>query len=126
MVEWEDVQLEIREFIQEHLRSGQPVFEGQIKNSGHTTSTEEAFTETAPQTDTEKRIIEILDEYVRPAVANDGGAIHFKAYKDGVVTVVLRGACSGCPSSMVTLKNGIEALMQQMIPEIKEVVAEEK
>jgi len=73
----------------------------------------------------EEKIIETLDEYVRPAVEQDGGAIHFKSFDEGIVTLVLKGACSGCPSSSVTLKNGIENLLKQLIPEVKEVVAEE-
>lgn len=66
----------------------------------------------------------LLDEYVRPAVEQDGGAINFKSYEDGIVKVTLQGSCSGCPSSTVTLKSGIENLLKKMIPEIKEVVAE--
>ncbi len=65
----------------------------------------------------------LLDEFVRPAVEQDGGAIDFKAFKDGTVYVHMRGACSGCPSSMQTLKGGIEQLLTAKIPEVKEVVA---
>lgn len=71
----------------------------------------------------EKKIIEVLEEYVRPAVEGDGGAIHFRSFQDGVVSVVLKGACSGCPSSTVTLKSGIENLLKQMVPGVEEVVA---
>jgi Fe-S cluster biogenesis protein NfuA len=66
----------------------------------------------------------MLDEYVKPAVENDGGAIHFKSFENGVVTVIMKGSCSGCPSSAVTLKSGIENLLKQMVPEVTEVVAE--
>ncbi len=69
-------------------------------------------------------ICDLLDEYVRPAVENDGGAIDFRGYENGVVTVVLKGSCSGCPSSTATLKGGIETLLMQHLPEVKEVVAE--
>jgi len=65
----------------------------------------------------------LLDEFVRPAVEQDGGAIDFKAFKDGTVYVHMRGACSGCPSSMQTLKGGIEQLLTAKIPDVKEVVA---
>lgn len=68
-------------------------------------------------------IKELLDNFVRPAVEQDGGAIDFKAYKDGKVYVHMRGACAGCPSSMQTLKNGIENLLKTHIPEVSEVVA---
>jgi Fe-S cluster biogenesis protein NfuA len=72
----------------------------------------------------ELRIRSLLDEYVKPAVEQDGGAIQFYSYNDGVVKVLLQGACSGCPSSTITLKNGIEALLKSMIPEVKTVEAE--
>jgi Fe-S cluster biogenesis protein NfuA len=72
----------------------------------------------------EEKIIAILDAEIAPAVAQDGGNITFKGYENGVVNVVLRGACSGCPSSTVTLKNGIETLLKNRLPgEISEVVA---
>ena len=66
----------------------------------------------------------LLDEYVQPAVANDGGAIDFRGFEDGTVTVVLKGSCAGCPSSTATLKGGIENLLKQHLPEVKEVIAE--
>ena len=72
----------------------------------------------------DEKIISLLDEYVRPAVEQDGGEILFRSFNDGVVTVSLRGSCSGCPSSSLTLKSGIENLLKQMLPEVKEVVAE--
>jgi Fe-S cluster biogenesis protein NfuA len=71
-----------------------------------------------------KRVKELLENYVKPAVEMDGGAIQFKSYNDGVVNLMLQGSCIGCPSSMVTLKAGIEGMMKRMIPEVKEVVAE--
>jgi len=67
----------------------------------------------------------LLDEFVRPAVEQDGGAIDFKAFHEGTVYVQLKGSCSGCPSSMMTLKGGIEQLLKSKLPEVKEVVAEE-
>jgi len=70
------------------------------------------------------RIKEIIEQYVKPAVEMDGGNIEFKSYQDGVVTVYMQGSCSGCPSSTVTLKAGIEGLMKRMLPSVKEVVAE--
>ena len=71
----------------------------------------------------EKKIVKILDEKIRPAVAKDGGDIKFKNFKDGVVTVSLQGSCSGCPSSTMTLKQGVQNLLCHYIPEIKEVIA---
>jgi NFU1 iron-sulfur cluster scaffold homolog, mitochondrial len=78
-----------------------------------------------PSTELESKIKSVLEEYVRPAVEQDGGAIDFKSYKDGKVTLLMRGSCSGCPSSSVTLKGGIENLFKKMLPEVTEVVAEE-
>ena len=73
--------------------------------------------------DIEKKIVKILDEKIRPAVAKDGGDIKFKEFKDGVVKVQLQGSCSGCPSSTMTLKKGVQNLLCHYIPEVKEVVA---
>ena len=79
----------------------------------------------AAKDEVEAKIIEILDQYIRPAVESDGGMITFKELKDGVVTVQMRGACSGCPSSTLTLKAGIEALLKRLLPDaVKEVVSE--
>jgi Fe-S cluster biogenesis protein NfuA len=78
----------------------------------------------ADDDDVVKRIKELLENYVKPAVEMDGGAIQFKSYEDGRVNLMLQGSCSGCPSSMITLKAGIEGMMKRMIPEVKEVVAE--
>ena len=71
----------------------------------------------------EKKIIKILETKVRPAVAKDGGDITFKGFKDGKVTVMLKGSCSGCPSSTLTLKQGVQNLLTHYIPEVKEVLA---
>ena len=85
---------------------------------------EESNTINEDDTDVVKRIKELLENYVKPAVEMDGGAISFKGYNDGVVKLMMQGSCSGCPSSMITLKAGIEGMMKRMIPEVKEVVAE--
>ena len=73
--------------------------------------------------DVEKKIIKILDQKIRPAVAKDGGDIRFKSFKDGIVSVQLQGSCSGCPSSTMTLKQGVQNLLCHYLPEVKEVVA---
>jgi len=70
------------------------------------------------------QILDVLDTYIKPAVETDGGMISFKSFEDGIVTVELKGSCSGCPSSTVTLKRGIEGMLTRMVPEVKEVVAE--
>jgi Fe-S cluster biogenesis protein NfuA len=72
----------------------------------------------------EKHRKRLLEHLKKPAVEMDGGAIQFKKFEDGVVTLMLQGSCSGCPSSMITLKSGIEQMMKRMIPEVEEVIAE--
>ena len=71
----------------------------------------------------EKKIVQILDQKIRPAVAKDGGDIKFKAFKNGIVMVQLQGSCSGCPSSTMTLKQGVQNLLCHYLPEVKEVIA---
>ena len=128
-VEWMDITLELRDFIRMYISEGNPVItelpttEMPVDNTFE--NKKELFTEhTAPATEVEVKIVEVLEEYIRPAVENDGGSITFKSFKDGIVTVQLRGSCSGCPSSTITLKAGIEALLKKMVPDVKEVVAE--
>ena len=111
----------IRQFLKEYLEEGKPV----IKEEEVVTIKKESSNEiSADDDDVVKRIKELLENYVKPAVEMDGGAIQFKSYDDGVVNLMLQGSCSGCPSSMITLKAGIEGMMKRMIPEVKEVVAE--
>jgi Fe-S cluster biogenesis protein NfuA len=129
-VEWEEITLELRDFIRIYLSEDKPVITelptAAIAVDSTFTKTKEIFTEhTPPATETEVKIVEVLEQYIRPAVEGDGGSITFKSFKDGIVTVQLRGACSGCPSSTITLKAGIEGLLKRMIPEVNEVVAEQ-
>lgn len=118
--DWFELMPIFREFIKGYLQSGAKVFTGE-KEQQADPSIERTKTGSAVET----KIIEALEEYVKPAVEQDGGAIHFKSFDDGKVTLVMKGSCSGCPSSVVTLKGGIERLLQQLVPEVKEVVAEE-
>jgi Fe-S cluster biogenesis protein NfuA len=119
--EWQDVIPAIRQFLKEYLEEGKAV----INEEELATYKKEGGNEAAADDDdVVKRIKELLDNYVRPAVEMDGGAIQFKSYNDGVVNLMMQGSCSGCPSSMITLKAGIEGMMKRMIPEVKEVVAE--
>lgn len=125
-IQWDMVTLELRIFIKDWLEEGKPVVtripEKPVADEALDRST---FVVPEAQNEEEQKIIDLLEEYVRPAVEGDGGAINFKSFADGIVTVVLRGACSGCPSSSATLKGGIEALLKQYIPTVKAVVAEE-
>jgi Fe-S cluster biogenesis protein NfuA len=116
---WDDVIPNIREFLKNYLEAGKVVI-----NEDQVVVKKDANSVSADDSDVVKRIKELLENYVKPAVEMDGGAIRFKGYDEGTVKLMLQGSCSGCPSSMVTLKAGIEGMMKRMIPEVKEVVAE--
>ncbi|HYC39642.1 MAG TPA: NifU family protein [Chitinophagaceae bacterium] len=119
--EWTDVIPSIRQFLKEYLEEGKPVVNEEEVAAMKTESSNDV---SADDSDVVKRIKELLDNYVRPAVEMDGGAIQFRSYENGVVNLMLQGSCSGCPSSMITLKAGIEGMMKRMVPEVKEVVAD--
>jgi Fe-S cluster biogenesis protein NfuA len=126
---WEEITLELREFMKDYLASGAAVVTEAPRADIHTDNsfqnTTTVFTEhVAPQTETEHKIVEILEQYIRPAVEQDGGLITFRSFSEGVVTVQMKGACSGCPSSTMTLKAGIEGLLKRLVPGVTEVVAE--
>ncbi|PIQ19208.1 MAG: hypothetical protein COZ75_03690 [Flavobacteriaceae bacterium CG_4_8_14_3_um_filter_34_10] len=115
-VEWEEVTLEIREFIRNYIEEGKQILKDEILSQTSTTK-EEKHTEREALDDISKEIINILNEYVRPAVESDGGNIEFQSYDEQTKTVkvMLQGACSGCPSSTFTLKNGIENMLKEML-----------
>jgi NFU1 iron-sulfur cluster scaffold homolog, mitochondrial len=119
--DWNDVIPAIRDFLKEYLEEGKSVVNEEELATRKVESSNDVL---ADDSDVVKRIKELLDNYVRPAVEMDGGAIQFKSYDDGIVNLMLQGSCSGCPSSMITLKAGIEGMMKRMIPEVKEVLAE--
>jgi Fe-S cluster biogenesis protein NfuA len=119
--DWEDIKPSIRQFLKDYLEDGKPIVnEDELPAS----ASSEGNIVLSEDGDVVKRIKELLENYVKPAVEMDGGAIQFKSFDDGVVTLMLQGSCSGCPSSMITLKSGIEGMMKRMIPEVTEVVAE--
>ncbi len=119
--EWNDVMGTIRDFLKDYLESGKEVIDIDKLEAQRAERAEAVVDEG----EIIPKIKEILENYVKPAVEMDGGAIQFKSFDDGVVTLILQGACSGCPSSTITLKAGIEGMMKRLIPEVKEVVAEE-
>ena len=129
-VEWDDITVELRVFLTEYLNAGNLIVTALPKQevAVDNTFTEKTVISTqhvAAKDEVEAKIIEVLDQYIRPAVEQDGGLITFKELKDGIVTVQMRGACSGCPSSTMTLKAGIEALLKRLLPDaVKEVVSE--
>ena len=114
--EWQHIKPAILGAIMEHYLSGAPVMEGaQAAEEG----AQESYD--PKDEDTVKTIKELLETRVRPAVANDGGDIVFRGFKDGVVLLHMRGACAGCPSSTATLRHGIENLLKHFCPDVQEV-----
>ena len=117
-IDWYEIKNTLLQFIKNYLEK-----DGKLLTE--TTSQKSNLQEKTIQNhdSIEKKIQNILEEYVKPAIEMDGGAINFDSYENGEVKVVLQGSCSGCPSSVITLKAGIENLLKRMIPEVKEVVA---
>jgi len=130
LIDWTEITNELRVFITKYLNEGNAVInklpmQEMPKDNTFKEKVSTATQHVSPANETEVKIIEILDQYIRPAVEQDGGLITFKELKEGVVTVQMRGSCSGCPSSTMTLKAGIEALLKRLLPEqVKEVVSE--
>ncbi len=112
---WENVLFEMKQFFKAYFEDKKPVF---AENTMKSLEVEAGDSETV------QKIKLVLNDYIRPAVESDGGAINFHSFNDGIVKVLLQGSCSGCPSSTITLKNGIENLLTRMVPEVREVVAE--
>jgi len=129
-VQWEEIRDELRLFITAYLNKGNAIInklpqQDVAKDSAFKDKVTVNTQHVSPNNEVENKIIEVLEQYIRPAVEQDGGMITFKELKDGIVTVQLRGSCSGCPSSTMTLKAGIEALLKRLLPEdVKEVVSE--
>mgnify|MGYP006285625383 CR=1 FL=1 len=130
IVEWEEVTMEIREMIREYLASGEAVLSVPVNSSEPEVRAEPDLEEygdiksPAEWEEIEKKIASILDEYVKPAVEQDGGNIRFLQLEGQTAKVLLQGACSGCPSSTQTLRQGIQNLLDQMLPgQIKSVQA---
>lgn len=115
--DWFEVKAKVQSLIREHLVDGGALLTEEITQEDHAVTDDD--------TDIEVKIKGILDEYIRPAVEMDGGAISFHSFDEGKLIVTLQGSCSGCPSSTVTLKAGIENLMKRMVPQVTEVEAEE-
>ncbi|HXH19225.1 MAG TPA: NifU family protein [Chitinophagales bacterium] len=117
--DWNDVIPQVKAFLRNYIAEGKPVV-----SENYVFAAPPQSASNGREGEVESRIRELLDTYVKPAVENDGGAIQFKSFHEGVVTLMLHGSCSGCPSSIVTLKAGIEGLLKRMVPEVREVVAE--
>jgi Fe-S cluster biogenesis protein NfuA len=115
--EWHDIIAQLKQQIKQYLEEEKPVIQNDLSGS---------LAPNADEPEVDRKIKEILNEYVRPAVESDGGFIGFHSFdgQTGTVKVLLQGACSGCPSSSITLKMGIENLLKRMIPEVQSVIAE--
>ncbi|UOB18961.1 NifU family protein [Abyssalbus ytuae] len=125
IAEWNDIVVELREFIKNHIEEGKEVISDQAAKL-KSEEIKASNPEFANLDETSKQIVDILEEYVKPAVASDGGNIMFDSYDSDskTVKVILQGACSGCPSSTYTLKNGIETMLKNMLNDkVNEVVA---
>ena len=128
-IDWHEISSEVREFINNYLNKNG--FVNNFKSSENIESQlkdddiiQHKQIDTKNLSDFEKNIVSIIEQYIQPAVAADGGSIVFKSFEEGVVYVILKGACSGCPSSTITLKQGIENLLKQKLGnDIKEVMA---
>ena len=133
VIDWEEITAELREFVRNWIHEGRQVIDPQY--TAAVSDSEDGPIATPniggpavelpdPESlsEVEKRIVEILDDYVTPAVAQDGGQIRFAGYKDKTVQVLLQGACNGCPSSTATLQQGIKNLLQKMLPTLVEEV----
>lgn len=113
-ISWDSIYSNLVDVINEHFKSGEPII-SEIRDKRP---------EIRKNIDsTEDKIKEILDDQIRPAVASDGGDVIFDSYKDGILRLHLQGSCSSCPSSIMTLKSGIEAMLKRQIPELKEVIS---
>ena len=123
---WDDIKLNIKEFVKNYVQDGKDILKEGFADAMAVLEAERGASYEYSEDDAEivQKIKELIDTYVKPAVEMDGGNIEFSSYDKGIVNVLLQGSCSGCPSSTVTLKSGIEGMLKRMVPEVKEVVAE--
>ncbi|MCB9080999.1 MAG: NifU family protein [Lewinellaceae bacterium] len=123
---WDDIMLKLKDFLKRYVEEG-----GEILKEGFAEAMAEieaargaSYEYSESEAEIVTKIRDLIDTYVKPAVEMDGGNIEFKSFDQGKVTVILQGSCSGCPSSTVTLKAGIEGMLKRMVPEVQEVVSE--
>jgi NFU1 iron-sulfur cluster scaffold homolog, mitochondrial len=123
---WEDIVLKLKEYVKQYVADEKAIMKAGFEEAmkAEQDSKINAIQYSGEDGDLVKKIKELIDTYVKPAVEMDGGNIEFKSFNNGVVEVILQGSCSGCPSSTVTLKSGIEGMLKRMVPEVTEVVAE--
>lgn len=124
VIEWNEVMGELRDFIKQYIENGNKIWSADDLIKDDTKSSVSSLHNDRVFSPEEQRIESILNEYIKPAVEGDGGAISLISFTDGIVKVSLQGSCSGCPSSSYTLKAGIEGLLKRLVPEVQSVVAE--
>ena len=124
--DWADIMLKVKEFLKGYIAEEKPILNDGFEEAMAKIEEERgaSYEYTENEAEIVKKIKDMIETYVKPAVEMDGGNIEFKSWDKGTVTLVMQGACSGCPSSTVTLKQGIEGMLKRMIPEVKEVEAE--
>jgi Fe-S cluster biogenesis protein NfuA len=122
-VSWAALKPQVVAMLLDHFVSGAPLFAGGDASGFAVPAEDEDFGDDPADADIVAQIRELIETRVRPAVANDGGDIVYRGFREGVVYLAMRGACSGCPSSSATLKNGIESLLKHYVPEVTEVRA---
>lgn len=123
--EWGDIMLKLKEFVKSYVENdGEVIKEGFAEYAASLEAANSATQFAGEDGEIARKIKDLIDTYVKPAVEGDGGNIEFKAFDKGVVYVQMQGSCSGCPSSTVTLKSGIEGMLKRMVPEVTEVVQE--
>ncbi len=122
-VDWETLSEPLAGLIEEHLERGEAVILEPVKPAASSGAASGAASATASDSDDVRMIKKILEEEIRPAVAQDGGDIVFHSFENGIVSIFMQGSCSGCPSSTVTLKLGIEERLKSLIPSVKEVIS---
>jgi len=123
--EWPDIMLKLKDFIKNYIEDGgELVKEGFAEHTSKIEADRAGVAYTGDEAELVQKIKELIDTYVKPAVEMDGGNIEFKHYENGKVFVIMQGSCSGCPSSTITLKAGIEGMLKRMIPQVEEVVQE--
>ncbi|MCB0595951.1 MAG: NifU family protein [Lewinellaceae bacterium] len=124
--DWADIMLKMKEFIKKFVEEGGEIIKEGFAEAMARIEEERgaSYEYSGDEAEIVKKVKDLIETYVKPAVEMDGGNIEFKAWDQGTVVLTMQGACSGCPSSTVTLKAGIEGMLKRMIPEVKEVVAE--
>lgn len=123
--DWADIMLKLKEYLKGYIAEGNPVLKEGFEEAMAKIEEERgaSYEYTENEAEIIQKIKDMIETYVKPAVEMDGGNIEFKSWDKGTVVLSMQGACSGCPSSTVTLKAGIEGMLKRMIPEVKEVVA---